>query len=117
MKDNEMRIVIAEKCGFCGGNITKNQDDSWCDKCDKKGCHPSHTFPDYPNDLNAMREVITDVKILPLSKRDLYLQALAQITQRSRMATVGWTNTTATARQRAEAFIKTVCPEKWKGDA
>lgn len=44
---------------------------------------------------------------LETTKRDLYIQALTSITQKSRMATVAWTITNAKWQQRATAILMT----------
>lgn len=56
--------------------------------------------------LHVCHLVERDIKIISLDERDKYLQVLASITQEGRMATVGWTNTTATWQQRAQALCK-----------
>lgn len=63
----------------------------------------------YTSSLDACAEF---EKKISLSERDLYLQALGTITQKSRMATIGWTNTTAKPLQRCEAFLR--LKGKWK---
>jgi hypothetical protein len=143
MTDNEMRIAIAEKCGpwknICWPHDLKNEsgmsNSSWegphvgyvskpitykiCKKCGKEfGRLVLPSFPDipnYPNDLNAMHEA---EKTLVPDKFGQYLDRLREITQSENRYEVEnrFELVHATARQRCEAFIKTVCPEKWKGN-
>lgn len=86
--------------------------------CPKYGCtkhwrNPAGVEADLPNfceDLNAMHKV---EKRLSLDERHGYYQRLWHICDREhRMASVGeWLVPTATAAQRAEAFLRTV--GKW----
>lgn len=68
-------------------------------------------LPNYLNDLNAMHEV---EKTLSLDQRDIYYDKLWDVCDRaSRMASVSdWLVPTATAAQRAEAYLRTI--NKWK---
>lgn len=91
MTNEQINIAIAEACGWA---------------------HPSvqpYAFPDYCNDLNAMHEA---EKVLP---RQLYHVDYWQ-TGYGRFQTIVSEMTvtpfSATARQRAEAFLKTI--GKWE---
>lgn len=70
-----------------------------------------YPLPDYLNDLNAMHEV---EKALTLDQRHIYYRRLWHICDKAhRMASVGeWLVPTATASQRAEAYLRTI--GKWK---
>lgn len=62
-----------------------------------------HDIPNYCNDLNAMHEA---ENCLSLDNRNHYIDALGTI------YTDSWEFATATARQRAEAFLRTL--GKWE---
>ncbi len=81
------------------------------DECTKYGWHGDgyisiDHIPDYCNDLNAMHEA---EKTLDDDQYHNYCRHHLPDTQRSEMAQ----GRTATARQRAEAFLKTI--GKWEG--
>jgi len=59
---------------------------------------------DFFDNLNAMHEA---EKSLSLDERSIYWHWLAHITEKGRIATAAWLTTTATAPQRAEAFLRT----------
>lgn len=61
-------------------------------------------LPDYLNDLNAMHEV--EKTLTNLVDQLTYLHKLSPIKSE-------WTLATATARERAEAYLKTI--GKWEG--
>ncbi len=69
-------------------------------------------IPDYLNDLNAMHEA---EKVLKLEQRDQYWQHLSMITERGRIAPIYYLMATATATQRAEAFLLTL--SLWKEES
>ena len=97
MTPEEQRTAIAEACGWKTGY---RDPEAW------------HPLPDYLNDLNAMHEaekVLTDDQDLE------YSEALEQVVG----ARFGCNNAedmrrlrSATAAQRAEAFLRTI--GKWK---
>jgi hypothetical protein len=65
-------------------------------------------------DLNAMHEAW---RTLPKEKRIDFWTNLQEVCARNiphMFKPADFDTGNATARQRAEAFIKTVCPEKWK---
>lgn len=67
-------------------------------------------LPDYLNDLNAMHSA---EKVLSLSQRDQYQQWLYRIVEKEcRMAPIYWLAINSTAKQRAEAFLRTI--GKWE---
>jgi hypothetical protein len=96
MKPEQQRIAIAEACGW-----TCNQFGLWgIDFADGVSGSP----PDYLNDLNAMHEAM---KTLSLKMGIEFCNHLND------MGILGdWDMLTATAAQRAEAFLKTI--EKWE---
>ncbi len=123
MTDNEIRIAIFEACGWTTRSGVVEYDGVsmpwalWIK--DGKEYNP-HDAPDYPNDLNAMHEA---EKVLSGENAISYRNHLARITtvlrNLSDMEEVEpYCNENecayihATAKQRAEAFLKTI--EKWK---
>jgi hypothetical protein len=115
MTDNEIRIAVAEACGLTkhipNWIGTGNRDDAprcYCQcgftaETDRERCEHENKFypPDYLNDLNAMNR----------AEESLRGETWAQyfdLIQRSGSAT----GVRATARQRAEAFLRTL--NKWK---
>lgn len=110
MTDQEINIAIAE---------VNNQEGYWCPQCQSL-CVPSevtfderHDYPgcgcqvgtrDYCNDLNAMHEAEKQLKNNPVYADELY--AVTPVSSRE------WRFIHATARQRAEAFLRTI--GKWK---
>jgi hypothetical protein len=137
MSDNEMRIVIAEKrfpnhrlvkgTGIWRGQwilIPKHFPDDPYEVSGEFGLEQVLELP--PLDLNAMREAWDSLSIehktafginlVAVVKRDWMIGELDSdwefLTDNIRLTFIA----NATARQRAEAFIKTVCPEKWKGN-
>lgn len=103
MTDDEIRIAIAEACG-----LTEYDD---CPRYgfDSKGkaCH----IPDYLNDLNAMAKA---VETLGIDGEDyahsLWMLVAANRPYNARKAMLVLAE--ATARQRAEAFLRTI--GKWR---
>lgn len=95
MTDKQINQRIAEACGWvpdCDGGICWDQYGS-----------PLITPPNYCTDLNAMHEA---ENCLSLDDRNHYIDALGTIYKGS------WEFATATARQRAEAFLRTI--GKWE---
>lgn len=117
MNEEAQRVAIAEACGWrlINGFIAKNNvpvvqvgtlTKKWSD------CHHKDlaVIPDYLNDLNAMHEA---EKVLSLSQRDQYQQWLYRIVEKEpRMAPIYWLAINSTAKQRAEAFLRTI--GKWE---
>ena len=94
MSEKEINIAIAEACGWA---------------------HPSvkpYAFPDYLNDLNAMHEA---ERVLKGEQRDKYLDYLYEMANPDSMIEDAWKLNTSTARQRAEAFLRTI--KQWKEEA
>ena len=124
MSDEEIRIAIAEACGWMHENLTHCVN-VW----EPKHCfgyaskiHDEKEFfllkiPDYTNDLNAMHEA---VETLSIERRTEWPMHLRHIVVREAKykdnPDTGLLDDTwfynATARQRAEAFLRTL--SKWK---
>jgi hypothetical protein len=103
MTDKQMNAAIAEACG-------------WVDVKDRLGMltgkfigtHELYDFvPDYCNDLNAMHEA---ERVLTGLNRHAFCDALLDTVADSPDHL--WEVLTTTARQRAEAFLRTL--GKWK---
>lgn len=98
MNDLEMRLAIAEVCGWTcldARFMTGRIPDSWTDGSRHQD------LPDYPNDLNAIHEAA-------MSQGLLFRMKMADILASMQ----GVDPAFATARQRAEAFLRTI--GKWK---
>jgi hypothetical protein len=91
MNDSEMQIAIAEACGW---KVHPKDRFIVIPPNAPHSVQPIHTLPDYLNDLNAMHEA---EKTLP---DNLFVQYANKIPP------------CATARQRAEVFLKTL--NLWK---
>ena len=88
MNDSQINIAIAEACALVVFATTRPTD-----------------LPDYANDLNAMHEA---EKLLNDVSYDSYWSNLVFVCIQSNMERLN----SATARQRAEAFLKTI--GKWE---
>ena len=114
MTEQEQRIAIAEACGWLevkeidfGGPIKP------MGYRDKQALG-LEVIPDYLNDLNAMHEAEAHINI---GEMGTYLSAIANIVQPQSTyhpLDIQWWSVRATARQRAEAFLRTV--GKWRGE-
>jgi hypothetical protein len=130
MKDNEIRIAIAEACGWKNCKCNEGQPDGEPDDDFNRDVveHRSHTpycgfptephreiIPDYLNDLNAMHEA---EKMLSQSQGTDYGIELNTIMDRDFCKGIaaphGDCDWHATAAQRCEAFLR--CLGKWKED-
>jgi hypothetical protein len=103
MSDVQINIAIAEACGMRGvweKKITSCGCDGQWDYFNPQG----NRLPDYCNDLNAMHEA---VRILKSRERITYTDLLHEIAGYH-----SYDVSEATARQRAEAFLKTI--NKWE---
>ena len=110
MNDNKQRIAIAEACGWIkndhyedgfgsGERLVTGWDDN-------RGIF-FRQLPDYLNDLNEMNTVLCNH--LQATERTDYLDQLALVIQRKhRMATIAWLCVTASASEKAEAFLRTL---------
>ncbi len=110
MTDNEIRIAIAEKCGWERATNAYDMDGPmfWKDGILFK----SSGLPDYPNDLNAMHEAEKVFTNLYAQQYSLFLHKLVMGTM-DNFDIEGNCNlecvsrvVRATARQRAEAFLR-----------
>jgi hypothetical protein len=108
MKPEQMRIKIAEACGW---RHEPSRGD-WCFQSpDGRYWHTSAGIPDYLNDLNAMHEA---EKVLSDGQRMTYYGHLVSIARKSLGIDPCESHyqpkftTHATAAQRAEAFLCTV---------
>jgi len=108
MSPEAQRIAIAEACGWteisdwgAGGINGKHPTGPWVE-----------VIPDYLNDLNAMHEA---EKFIPHSKKESYWDYLYENCQRSVFSSIddNYKMITATAAQRAEAYLRTI--GKWEG--
>ena len=102
MTDTEINIGIAEACGWKfveGGE--KHGGACWWEL---NGKYAENGPDNYCSDLNAMHEA---EKELSVDERDSYADTLAQSFPAWSFAVLH-----ADARQRAEAFLRTLC--KWK---
>lgn len=99
MTDEQMRIKIAEACGWIHHHMRPSE----TERHQKKWYYLSD-LPDYLNDLNAMHEA---EKVLKGGMRSKYDAELTLICLRD--YNFIWEST---ARQRAEAFLKTL--NLWK---
>lgn len=108
MTDNEMRIAIAEACGWTSTHVGGVSPLGIPPKV--KGKTQAAMFedviPDYPNDLNATHEA---EKTLRGDQIEIYVECL--ITDDVYCSKL-WDCAHATARQRAEAFLRTI--GKWR---
>jgi hypothetical protein len=110
MTDEQMRIAIAEACGF-GGEFSKR----WILEVGMEGedkfafaatrNNLDEEVPAYPNDLNAMHEA---EETLTANQRLHYANRVALIADQG----WGFKALHANARQRAEAFLRTL--NLWK---
>lgn len=117
MNEKEIRIAIAEACGYVYVAPTTNVNEFAARICWENG------LPDYPNDLNACHEM---EKTLNPVQWNLYTSVLEHVTRKPESAIFKdgtWMDINpsrlidallvhATARQRCEAFLKTI--GKWK---
>ena len=97
MSDDEMRVAIAEACGW---------KPSAFGKCDMAG-NPFpgwDTPPDYFHDLNAMHEAVTSLSEAEQVEWAGYLYDVARANHHDKDVAMAQ----ATAAQRAEAFGKTL---------
>jgi hypothetical protein len=108
MTKEQINIAIAEACGWTGFNP-----DNIPDCLQYTARSPSGKWgliPDYLNDLNAMHEaekVLGEIYSIKSCEYDDWLQSIIEHDQKWR----------ATARQRAEAFLKNINKwEEWSDD-
>jgi len=107
MNDSEMQIAIAEACGW---KVHPKNDSIVIPPNSPNSVQPRHTLPDYLNDLNAMHEaekVLNDVQRIHFST-----QIMHSHNAKGGRGCSPFDYGHATARQRAEAFLKTL--NLWK---
>jgi hypothetical protein len=101
MTDVQINIAIAEACGWTDTKIVNEGG---------KLMYGQTEVPDYCNDLNAMHEaekVLGEIYSIKSCEYDDWLQSIIEHDQKWR----------ATARQRAEAFLKNINKwEEWSDD-
>ena len=103
MKLENQRIAIAEACGW-----KKRADDVWYSEERTHDVIFSEELPDYLNDLNAMHEA---EKVLTEQQHKQYRYSLTTIcglVSGIEIDQVAHNYISATASQRAEAFLKTL---------
>jgi hypothetical protein len=123
MTPERQRIAIAEACGWKSCRVWSKpgwQNDllGYSPHDPFPHCNGEQTVPDYLNDLNAMSEAEAVADKLGMWLQ--YVHELAAVTtpavNNEFMTTLRWTTVwpicTATAAQRAEAFLKTI--GKWE---
>jgi hypothetical protein len=101
MTDQEINIAIAQACGFKmeeDYDATRGPSWKW-----PTGQECEGEPPDYCNDLNAMHDA---VNTLTPDQRNAFIDLLGETYHDS------WEFCNATARQRAEAFLRTL--NLWK---
>jgi len=102
MTNEKINAAIAEACGWCF------EYGHWVLRVSGKLTRSRYELPDYCNDLNAMHEVIT---ALPKERRHNYLGYLFEVVNVKKVGEI-FNAHNATARQRAEAFLRTL--GKWE---
>jgi hypothetical protein len=119
MTDNEIRVAISEVRGWKNirqtafGLFGSLPSSDLSIMSDEYLC--SGPVPNYPQDLNAMHEVVMtlDRKTLAYSNYCSHLHQIVAI-QNSKSNEPGIQAIDATAAQRAEAFCRTLFPERFK---
>jgi hypothetical protein len=146
VSDEQIRIAIAEACGWVWYRMPKNswsdyklrclflpavheykgQDPLWMVRadgtervCNMKYMESEGHLPDYPNDLNAMHEAVRSIAVTNGHEFCMHLRSIVvRDCENDPLCTLdtGVVHDTyfynATARQRAEAFLRTL--NLWK---
>lgn len=106
LSDKELRIRVAELDGWkyeaCHCGVCRGVDKVWCRKGDPAYFDYTDSLPDFPQDLNAMNKL---ERALDEKQMDSYCNALFDVIPLPHFA---YQAITATARQRAEAFVFTM---------
>lgn len=118
MNEIEQRIVIAEACGWVRGSIHHTIEFGLIGT-NPNGIGRVHV-PDYLNDLNAMHEAEKTLehpeayisRLLPLLNRDIRSATPSDNLNYYGSTKINFCVAHASARQRAEAFLRTI--GKWK---
>jgi len=105
MTDEQINIAVAEVCGFLRPRYSNGVLVAYAHTSPDGGFFGTTGVPDYINDLNAMHEA---EKIFDHALYCRYINELCDITIKGNNSMY-----MATARQRAEAFLKTL--NKWEG--
>lgn len=108
MTDNEIRIAIAEKCGWKldDGGIHYRDPEGFYRPTGSMLNFKAGGLPDYPNDLNAMHEAEKTLNNEKVNLWYRYANELSFGVWRDSLPDAHLIN--ATARQRAEAFCRTL---------
>ena len=119
MTEEQINIAIAEVCGW--KFVWRHNDSGWdnytaivTDPCgkfigDRNEIGIAKAIPDYCHDLNAMREAAATLTQEEYDGLVGFTAYLARVTQGAASVEVGWKfrpMQEATARQRAEAFLR-----------
>lgn len=128
MTDQQINVAIAEACGWkwkvaehnkraglSVGTWIQPDGEPTCAHPILRGCGELGYLPDYANDLNAMHEAVSWLFRNRLKSYWDYLSGLRSVVARdnsNRPATECIYAEDATARQRAEAFLRTI--GKWQ---
>jgi hypothetical protein len=118
MTDDQIRIAIAEWCGWkfivSHDVMGKAVPDRWIK--DEMEYFEDHPFPDYPNDLNAVHEMEKRLEEESFTNINCYVGRLADVCRPEGSDPDSIDDLLrcihATARQRCEALLKTI--GKWK---
>jgi hypothetical protein len=102
MTDDEINASIAEACGWTEVNVTHRSG-----RAPGASYVGSEFIPNYCTDLNAMHEAETHI---PDNLTHIYANKIAKVTGAEDSCCLSFY--CATARQRAEAFLRTL--GKWK---
>ena len=109
MTDNEINIAIAEACGWRSpeklteswwAGMSANEKNGRCEYCGCHFCDCTDSPPSYTTDLNAMHEA----EMVWTADQWYKYDSLMPLRDPQKIH--------ATARQRAEAFLRTL--DKWK---
>jgi hypothetical protein len=105
MTNEQINIAIAEACGW-----KLHPQDRWIviPPNSPHSVQPLSTIPNYCNDLNAMHEAEKTLNSLQAAEYSRIVTSIAWQSEQPSYAPI-----TATARQRAEAFLETI--GKWEG--
>jgi hypothetical protein len=103
MTDEEMRITIAEACGWIQTPPNRSWPTPFWTDPKSKVLRVFSELPDYLNDLNLMHEV---EKGLSLAESIAYMQTLLE--EDGEFLLAAWSQVHASARQRARAFLRTI---------
>jgi len=118
MTEQEQRIAIAEACGWTSINMGSfptawRHPENKSEEIGKRAVINSLYLPDYCNDLNAMHEA---EKAARVHLGQTYAKNLREVIDQDKRGNIlrheTWVYYTATAAQRAEAFLKTL--NLWK---